>query len=178
MNQKPQNPYAPGDRVVKAGDDDASIAVVVEVLPPEKDVSLYGQSVSGEAVRVAFPNMLDEGPGDWRTIHPAKLASYCADQEIKLYTYKHTNLAYAENPYVVGDYVFKTEYDDPDTAIVVSVSEDADAERNVDVIFRKHTDESKGNSGYIPPNELSAMCEEVKQYSYAHDALSFADETS
>ena len=178
MNQKPQNPYAPGDRVVKANDDDASVAVVVEVLPPEKDVSLYGQSVSGEAVRVAFPNMLDEGPGDWRTIHAAKLASYCADQEIKLYTYKHTNLAYAENPYVLGDYVFKTEYDDPDTAIVVSVSEDTEAERNVDVVFRKHIDRNTDDSEYIPPNELSTMCEDLKQYSYTHDALSFADVTS
>lgn len=178
MNQKPQNPFSPGDRVLKASNDDASVAVVVEVLPPEKDVSLYGQSMEGEAVRVAFPNMLDEGPGDWRTIHPAKFASYCADQDIKLYTYKHTNLAYAENPYVVGDYVFKTEYDDPDTAIVVSVSDDTHTDRNVDVVFQKQLDEIDGDAGYIPPNELPAVCGELKQYSYTHDALSFADETS
>ena len=122
--------------------------------------------------------MLDEGPGDWRTIHPAKLASYCADQDIKLYTYKHTNLEYAENPYVVGDYVFKTEYDDPDTAVVMAVTDDADVEWNVDVVFRKHIDTSEKDSDYISPSELSTLTGELKQYSYAHDALSFADETS
>jgi len=176
MNQKPQNPFSPGDRVVKAGDTDASVAVVIELLPPEKDVSLYGQSMDGEAVRVAFPNMLDEGPSDWRTIHPAKLASYCVDQDIKLYTYKHTNLAFADNPYVPGDYVFKTDYDDPDTAVVVSVS--AEADRDVDVVFRKHLNSEEENSEYIPPTDLPTACEDLKQYSYAHDELSFADVTA
>jgi hypothetical protein len=164
--------------VVKNGDDEASVAVVIEVLPPEKDVSLYGQSMDGEAVRVAFPNGLDKGPGDWRTIHPAKLASYCADQDIKLYTYKHTNLTFADNPYVPGDYVFKTDYDDPDTALVVSVSPDGDNDRNVDVVFRKHMDQEGESAEYIPPTDLPTACEDVKQYSYAHEELSFADVTS
>lgn len=178
MNQKPQNPFLPGDRVVKDGDDEASVAVVIEVLPPEKDVSLYGQSMDGEAVRVAFPNMLDEGPGDWRTIHPAKLASYCADQEIKLYTYKHTNLGFADNPYVPGDYVFKTDYNDPDTAIVVSVTGEAKSERNVDVVFRKQLSLNADDAEYIAPTDLLAACEGLKKYSYAHDALSFVDNMS
>lgn len=97
MNQKPQNPFKPGDRVMKAGDENASVAVVVEVLPPEKDVGIYGQTMDGEAVNVVFPNSLDSGSGDWHDIHPALLASYCDDQNIKLYTYKHLNLEFATN---------------------------------------------------------------------------------
>lgn len=34
LNQKPDNPFEPGHRVVKKGDDDPSVAVVIEVLPP------------------------------------------------------------------------------------------------------------------------------------------------
>jgi hypothetical protein len=56
MNQKPQNPFSPDDRVIKSGDEDASVAVVVEVPPPEKDVGVYGQSMDGEAVCVASPS--------------------------------------------------------------------------------------------------------------------------
>lgn len=37
MNQKLENPFSPGDRVVKAEDKDPSVAVV-EVMPPEKNV--------------------------------------------------------------------------------------------------------------------------------------------
>lgn len=95
MNQKPENPFRPGDRVAPHGDGD-STAVVVEVLPPETNVELYGQELDGEAVRVAFPSALDEGPGDWRDIEAALWSSYCDDQDIKLYTYKHTNLEFAE----------------------------------------------------------------------------------
>lgn len=51
--------------------------------------------MEGEAVSVAFPSTLDDGPSDWPTIHPAKLASYCDDQAIQLYSYKHENLTYA-----------------------------------------------------------------------------------
>ena len=171
MNQKPQNPFRPGDRVVKTGDDDPSVAVVVEVLPPEKEVNLYGQALDGEAVSVAFPSTLDEGPGDWRDIHPAKLASYCDDQDIKLYTYKHTNLEYADNPFVIGDYVIKTDYDDPDTALVVDVGDGADDERDVSVVFR-HQLEADSES-YIPPSELQNRCEGLKTYSYSHGELSF-----
>lgn len=96
MNQKPQNPFKPGDRVAKAGDDDPTVAVVVEVLPPEKDASIYGQTMDGEAVNFAFLSSLDQGPGDWRKIHPALYSSYCDDQDISLYTYKHINLEYAD----------------------------------------------------------------------------------
>lgn len=95
MNQKPSNPFSPGDRVQKKGEPDASEAVVVEVLPPETNVEIYGQELDGEAVRVAYPGTLDGGPGDWRDIDEALLASYCDDQDIKLYTYKHSNLEFA-----------------------------------------------------------------------------------
>ena len=173
MNQKPQNPFRPGDRVVKTGDDDPSVAVVVEVLPPEKEVNLYGQALDGEAVSVAFPSTLDEGPGDWRDIHPAKLASYCDDQDIKLYTYKHTNLEYADNPFVIGDYVIKTDYDDPDTALVVNVGDDSNDERNVSVVFRHQLDPD--SEAYISPSELQGRCEDLKTYSYSHSELSFTN---
>lgn len=96
MNQKPENPFSPGDRVVRKDDGDASEAIVVEVLPPETQVELYGQELEGEGVRVAFPSSLEEGPGDWKDINPALYSSYCDDQDIKLYTYKHTNLTFAE----------------------------------------------------------------------------------
>lgn len=96
MNQKPTNPFKPGDRVKKKNDNDASEAVVVEVLPPESQVEIYGQEMDGEAIRVAFPSSLDEGPGDWRDIDAALWASYCDDQDISLYTYKHSNLEFAE----------------------------------------------------------------------------------
>jgi hypothetical protein len=95
MNQTPENPFEPGDRVVREGDDDASEAIVVEVLPPESQIELYGQEFDGEAVRVAFPSALHGGPGDWRDIDDALLSSYCDDQDIKLYTYKHSNLEFA-----------------------------------------------------------------------------------
>ncbi len=42
MNQQPENPFAPGDRVVKSGRESASVGVVIEVLPPEEDVDIYG----------------------------------------------------------------------------------------------------------------------------------------
>jgi hypothetical protein len=95
MNQTPDNPFQPGDEVVKEGDDDSSVAIVVEVLPPETQVELYGQQLDGEAVRVTYPDYLDDGPGDWRDIHAALLSSYCDDQDIKLYTFNHSNLAFA-----------------------------------------------------------------------------------
>jgi len=96
MNQKPDNPFQPGDRVKRSDDNEASEAVVVEVLPPETKVELYGQELDGEAVRVAFPTSLDEGPGDWRGFSEALLSSYCDDQGIKLYTYKPENLEFVE----------------------------------------------------------------------------------
>ncbi|WP_135304896.1 hypothetical protein [Haloarcula amylovorans] len=170
LNQKPENPFRPGDRVVKAGDNDASTAVVVEVLPPEKNATLYGQEMDGEAVSVAFPNSLNDGPGNWREIHPAKLASYCDDQDIKLYAYKHTNLQHAERPFTPGDYVIKPDYSDPDLAIVAAVDED-----DVAVVFQHHLDDELEDS-YVAPESLSAVCEDagISQYSFEADSMAFA----
>ncbi|AWB26916.1 hypothetical protein HARCEL1_03915 [Halococcoides cellulosivorans] len=97
LNQKPSNPFEPGDRVQKAGDSDASEAIVVEVLPPETQVELYGQEINGEAVRVAFPSSFDDTPMALENIPAALLASYCDDQDIRVYTYKHENLEFAES---------------------------------------------------------------------------------
>ncbi|WP_255151328.1 hypothetical protein [Halorarius halobius] len=167
MNQKPENPFSPGDRVIKSGDDDASVAVVVDLLPPEKEVGVYGQQMDGEAVRVAFPSSLDGGPGDWRDIHPALYTSYCNDQEIKLYDYKHTNLEFAENPFVPGDRVIKSSHDDPDDAIVV----DRVSENEVSVVYSGQLDSSD-----IYPANLLDHCESegISTYSYQSEELQFA----
>ncbi|QSG06622.1 Uncharacterized protein HSR121_2294 [Halapricum desulfuricans] len=168
LNQKPENPFQPGDRVVKQADEDRSVAVVVEVLPPETQVELYGQELDGEAVRVAFPNSLDNGAGDWRTIDDALLSSYCDDQEIKLYTYKHENLTYPENPFVVGDRVLKSSHSDPDTAAVV---ENDGGE--VTVAF-----DSEVTSGDVEPNNLSQYCGSngISAYTYSASEIEFAGE--
>jgi len=165
LNQKPENPFQPGDRVVKADDEDSSVGVVVEVLPPEENATLFGQEVEGEVVRVAFPSTLDEGPGDWRTIHPAKLASYCVDQEIQLYDYKHTSLKFADQPFTVGDYVIKPDYNDPDLAIVTSV-----ADGEVTVVF-EHLIEKD----YLQPQRLEDVCEkhDISQYSFEGKDMEF-----
>jgi hypothetical protein len=92
MNQTPDNPFSPGDRVIKKQKEDASEGIVVEILPPES--SVYGDDA--ESVNVAFPSSLAEGAGEWTEIETAHLASYCDDQDIPLYTYKHTNLNFAE----------------------------------------------------------------------------------
>ena len=174
LNQKPENPFNPGDRVVKAGDDDASTAVVVEVMPPEQSVTAYGQTMDGEAVNVAFPGTLDEGPGNWREIHPAKLASYCDDQDLKLYTYKHKNLEYADNPFAPGDYVIKPDYEDPDLAVVVEVDED-DEDRNVTIAFLDQLEAKTDEDSSVHPAALNSFCEKagIKTYSYHHDELRF-----
>jgi hypothetical protein len=171
MNQKPQNPFAPGDRVVKSGDEDASVAVVVEVLPPEKDVGVYGQSMEGVAVRVAFPSSLDKGPGDWRTIDPALLASYCDDQDIKLYNFKHTNLEFATNSFVPGDRVVKASHDEPDEAIVVDCSDGASSD-SVSVVYTGQLEADE-----ISPGKLASHCEDegIKQYSYSPSDLEWAN---
>lgn len=96
LNQMPENPFKPGDRVVKKESHKGDPAVVIEVLPPEAETNIYGNSMEEEAVNVAFPSHLEDGPGDWKSIHVAKLASYCDDQDIKLYSYKHSNLEFAE----------------------------------------------------------------------------------
>jgi len=163
MNQKPENPYSPGDRVEKQ-DDEGSIGVVVEVLPPETQVELYGQELDGEGVRVAFPSSLNEGPGDWRDISPALLSSYCDDQDISLYTYKHENLKFAENPFTVGDYVIKSSHDDPNRAVVVEVDKE-----EVSVVYQGPTGDE------VPPANLKSHCEdtELSRYEYGHSELEF-----
>ncbi len=175
LNQKPQNPFSPGDRVVKKGDDDASVAVVIEVLLPENNVNVYGQTMDGEAVSVAFPDMLDAGPANWREIHPAKLASYCDDQDIRLYTYKHTNLESAANPFTLGDYVIKPDYHDPDLAVVLEVSEEGGNHDEVCIAFVDHLKEHLGEDPYLLPSELTDYCDEmdIKSYTYEHGDLSF-----
>ncbi|WP_336337263.1 hypothetical protein [Haloarcula brevis] len=166
MNQTPENPFQPGDRVQKRDDEDASVGVVIEVLPPETQVELYGQELDGEAVRVAFPSSLDEGPGDWRDISPALLSSYCDDQDISLYTYKHENLEFAENPYTAGDYVIKSSHDDPDPAVVIKTESDG-----VSVAFQGSKVEK------VSPANLSEYCEEeeISIYNYSPSELEFVE---
>jgi hypothetical protein len=167
MNQRPSSPFVPGDRVVKTADEDPSVGVVIDVLPPEHEASIMGQTMEGEAIQVTFPSILDEGPGDWRTIHSAKLASYCHDQEIRCYTYKHTNLELASNPYVVGDRVINTSHADPNVAIVVDLTSD-----EVDVAFEDDFDAET-----VAIEELPAHCDayEISRYSYEPDELAFAE---
>jgi len=157
MNQRPTNPFEPGDRVVKQDRSNRSPGIVVEVLPPEKDGNVHGTTFEGEAINVAFAEPMNAGPGSWRDYHPAKLASYCHDQDIKLYTYKHTNLEHAEHPYVVGDRVVKQDHDDPDPAVVVRREDDT-----VKVAYQGQFD------GDIPESGFEDYCEEndVKLYSY------------
>jgi hypothetical protein len=141
----------------------------VEVLPPEQNAELYGQEIEGEAVSVAFPSSLDDGPSDWRTIHPAKLASYCDDQDIKLYSYKHENLEPADPPFSPGDYVIKPDYSDPDLAVVTKVNGG-----DVSVVFQ-HSLEEALDDPYIYPPTLSDECEkaDLSQYSFAAEELTF-----
>lgn len=169
LNQKPSNPYQPGDRVVKAGDADASVAVVVEVLPPEQNAELFGHEINGEAVSVAFPSALDDGPGNWRTIHPTKLASYCDDQDIKLYSYNHENLEHAGQPFVCGDFVIKPTYSDPDLGIVTAVTGD-----EVTVVFQHRLRESL-DCTEIQPSDVKSMCEQqdITQHSFDAANLTF-----
>lgn len=164
MNQTPENPFQPGDRVRKAGDEGASVGVVVEVLPPETQIELYGHEIDGEAVRVAFPSSLDHGPGDWRELPPALLSSYCDDQDIDRYTYAHDNLTVADNPFTVGDYVIKESHDDPDRAVVVDV-----ADTKVSVVYGGPRAEE------VPPSNLREHCkaESLSTYTYSHDQLEF-----
>ncbi|MGB9952909.1 hypothetical protein ACOZ4F_10960 [Haloarcula marismortui] len=166
MNQTPENPFKPGDRVEKRDDEDASVGVVIEVLPPETQVELYGQELDGEAVRVAFPSSLDEGPGDWRDISQALLSSYCDDQDISLYTYKHENLKFADNPYTVGDYVIKSSHDDPNLAVVIEVDG-----YDVTVVYEGPRGEE------VTPANLSKHCEEedLSTYQYPKEELEFIE---
>jgi hypothetical protein len=141
---------------------------VIEVLPPETQVELYGQELDGEAVRVAFPSSMDAGPGDWRDIDPALLSSYCVDQDIDLYTYKHENLQFAENPYTVGDHVIKSSHDDPNPAVVV---ESAETDETVTVVYEG----PRGDE--VAPADLATHCETegLSTYEYSHTELEFAD---
>ncbi|SIR83657.1 hypothetical protein SAMN05421809_2491 [Natronorubrum daqingense] len=170
MNQKPENPFKPGDRVVKAGTDEPSVGVVIEVMPPEKNTGAYGQEMDGEAVSVAFPSSLDEGPAEWREYHPAILASYCVDTDIKLWRYKHENLEFASNPYVPGDCVIKTSHDDPNTAVVVE-SETSQSSDKVTVAYLGDFDETD-----VWPSKLADHCAEngIKCYTYECSELEFS----
>ena len=171
MNQKPQNPFSPGDRVIKSADDDASVGVVIETPPPEKEVGIYGQTMEGEAVNVAFPSSLDNGAGDWRDIDSALLASYCDDQNINLYSYKHTNLDRPKNPFAAGDRVINASHDDPDTAVVIS-KENGENSPSISVVYEGQLDDD-----YIFPSKLESFCEEndIKQYSYSPSDLEWAE---
>jgi hypothetical protein len=71
-----------------------------------RDVARELKKKSGNVIRITssqtwinysvdIPAILYGGPEDWRNIHLAKLAPYCVDQDIKCYTYKHTNLRHA-----------------------------------------------------------------------------------
>ena len=124
--------------------------------------------MDGEAVRVAFPSSLDEGPGAWRDYHPAILASYCDDQDVKLWTYKHENLEFAKNPFVRGDLVVKTSHNDPDTAVVVESSDGSD---DVMVAFLDNSEEID-----VLPSELIDYCKEngTKCYTYAYSEVEFS----
>ena len=166
MNQRPENPFEPGDRVVKQDGSNRSPGIVVEVLPPEDDGDVHGTTFEGEAINVAFAEPMNAGPGTWRDYHPAKLASYCHDQEIKLYTYKHTNLEHAEHPYVEGDRVVKEDHDDPDPAVVVHRDGS-----EVKVAYKGQF------NGDVPDSNLADYCDEndVKLYSYGADELDFSE---
>jgi hypothetical protein len=166
MNQTPDNPFQPGDRVRKS-EPDSSVGVVVEVLPPETNIEIYGQELDGEAVRVAFPSSLDTGAGDWRDIDPALLSSYCDDQDIDLYTYKHANLQFADVPYTPGDRVVKPAHDNPDVAIVLAVDRNGGT---VEVAFQNQLQET------VSPEDLSEYCSDtgVTTYTYAPEELAFA----
>lgn len=125
----------------------------------------------GEAVRVAFPSTLDSGPGDWRDIDSALLSSYCDDQDIKLYNYKHTNLEFATNPFTPGDRVVKSSHDEPDVAVVIDGGE-GPADGSVTVVYSGQLGEKE-----IPPVDLASHCEEhqIKQYSYSQADVDWAE---
>ena len=78
----------------------------------------------------------------------------------------------AGNPFTPGDYVIKPDYDDPDLAVVVDVSEE---DRNISIAFLNHFEEEAEKQVYVPPAEFSSHCEEfgIKSYSYEHAELSF-----
>lgn len=167
LNQLPDNPFEPGDRVVKGNND---VGVVVEVVPPDKDVSVYGTEVNGEVVNVTFPSKLDSGPGDWRELHPALLASYCHDQGIKYYSYNAEKLSFADPGYVPGDLVVKDSHDDPDPAMVVEVDDG-----QVKIVYEGQVEDDVGDLESVSLSVVKGLCETsgVSTYSYDEDAVSF-----
>ena len=72
-----------------------------------------------------------------------------------------------------GDYVIKPDYNDPDLAVVLEVSNDDD--RDITVSFHKHLEQEFGEQIDIPPADLSSRCDEagIISYSYKHDELNF-----
>ena len=161
LNQMPDNPFSPGDRVKKKDGD--NVGVVTEVVPPDEDVNLYGKTMTGEAVNVTFPNLLDDGPGDWREIHPALLASYCSDQDVKCYTYKSSNLEFAEPSYLPGDIVLHTGHDDPDDAMVIGVDDE------VKIVFEGQVEDDVGSITDVSLAVIEGLDEST--YSYAPSKL-------
>jgi hypothetical protein len=79
MNQKAPSTFAIGDEVVPENSDAGAAAVIVDLLP--RDLTEFG------SVEIAFKSDLDDGPGDWREFHPAKLASYADDQNVRTWKY-------------------------------------------------------------------------------------------
>lgn len=161
MNQKPQNPFAPGDRVVKSSETHPDVGIVIEVLPPEAEPSVYGHLLEGEAINVAFPVDLNAAPNDWRELHPALLAAHCAEHGIKRYTYKHTNLEKAETRLIPGDRVVKTSHDDPDTAVIVGVGNGTDDE-SVTVVYETQLD---------GVDDIQNLPENANRYTYTPEEL-------
>ena len=175
LNQKPENPFKPGVRVMKSGDDNASVAVVVEVLPPEKNTTAYGQEMDGEAVNVTFPNLLDEGPGigvksTLQSSPPTVMTSTSSSTPTSTRI-----LSLQKNPFTPGDYVIKPDYDDPDLAVVLTVAEENGDNRDVNIAFCHHLEEEVDGNTYMPPSDLESFCDEsgIKSYSYNYADLSF-----
>ncbi len=171
MKQNPKNPFTPGDRVVKVDDDDPDTAVVIERLPPEK--------LSYEAVNVAFVPQLDDGPGDWRQIHPAKLASYCDDQNIRTYPYKYSNIELAENPFEPGDRVVKKDDDDPSLGLVTRrLDPEERGYEAVDVAFVEVLEENGSSWKNVSPDKLSDYCskEGVRTYPFKYSNLELVEQ--
>lgn len=95
--------------------------------------------------------------------------SYCDDQGIKLYTYKHTNLDFAANPYVPGDRIVKSGHD-PDVAVVVECG--ANGDDAFDGVFSGQLE-----NGEVPPGKLTSYCEEqeLKRYSYDCSEIDYVE---
>jgi hypothetical protein len=99
------------------------------------------------------------------------ISSYCDDQGIKLYTYKHTNLEFAENPFTPGDRVVKASHNDPDEAVVVARADGSSSEP-VSVVYTGQLEDPE-----MFPGTLESHCDDkgIKQYSYAPSDLEWSE---